>query len=643
MAERPTVLVVDDDPHLREIVRFALEQGGFRVDEAADGRAALTQVDRALPALIVLDIMMPELDGLAVCREVRRKHELPIVFLSSRDDEVDRILGLELGGDDYLTKPFSPRELVARVKAVLRRARPAPVPEVEAPAARMQSRGPLRMDAERWRAWWQDTEVVLTVTEFQLLATLLRVPGKVFTRDELMNRVYDDVVVSDRTIDSHVRRVRQKFASAGGDVIETVHGLGYRLALPERRARPRLWLVFAAVGIAGFALTLAGLAFVRVYDNQLIRQTESELIAQGAVVAEVFRERLRATVPEGAYGRERTAPWPFPIPDDTRLRPILPSLRASDASLPPGDTPRPSRVPAEPLSQAAGLQLTPLLEQVRAATLAGIRVVDTEGVVVASSSPALLWTTLADRTEVQRALRGEPVSVLRRRVADPEDTPLASLSRDTGIRVTVALPVLEGDRVWGAVVLTRTPMTFAKATYADRWNLTATGFVLLGAVALMSLAAAALVGRPVRALVKQTRAIAMSDPSGFEPMARPVVAELAELSESLAGMATALRDRNQYIRSFAANVSHEFKTPLASIQGAVELLRDSADAMAPEQRARFLANVDADARRLTRLVQRLLELARADSMTATPAQVELGPLLEGSPSAPALTVPRTST
>lgn len=232
MAERPTVLVVDDDPHLREIVRFALEQGGFRVDEAADGRAALTQVDHALPALIVLDIMMPELDGLAVCREVRRKHELPIVFLSSRDDEVDRILGLELGGDDYLTKPFSPRELVARVKAVLRRARPTPAPEVEAPAARMQSRGPLRMDAERWRAWWQDTEVVLTVTEFQLLATLLRVPGKVFTRDELMNRVYDDVVVSDRTIDSHVRRVRQKFASAGGDVIETVHGLGYRLALP---------------------------------------------------------------------------------------------------------------------------------------------------------------------------------------------------------------------------------------------------------------------------------------------------------------------------------------------------------------------------------------------------------------------------
>jgi two-component system OmpR family response regulator len=232
VAERPTILVVDDDPHLREIVRFALEQAGFHVEEAADGRAGLERVQRSVPALIVLDIMMPELDGLGVCREVRRKHELPIVFLSSRDDEVDRILGLELGGDDYLTKPFSPRELVARVKAVLRRARPSPTAVESAPAApRMLERGPLRMDSERWRAWWGEHEVVLTVTEFQLLATLLRVPGKVFTRDELMTRVYDDAVVSDRTIDSHVRRVRQKFAAAGGEVIETVHGLGYRLAL----------------------------------------------------------------------------------------------------------------------------------------------------------------------------------------------------------------------------------------------------------------------------------------------------------------------------------------------------------------------------------------------------------------------------
>ncbi len=234
MTERPHILVVDDDPHLREVVGFALTQAGFQVEQASDGRAGLEQVRRSVPALIVLDIMMPEMDGLELCREVRRTHEVPIVFLSSRDDEVDRILGLELGGDDYLTKPFSPRELVARVKAVLRRSRARASPPA-APASKPSEvlrRGPLRMDLELWRAWWNEHEVVLTVTEFHLLAALLRAPGKAFTRDELMTRVYEDVVVSDRTIDSHVRHIRQKFATLGGDVIQTVHGLGYRLALP---------------------------------------------------------------------------------------------------------------------------------------------------------------------------------------------------------------------------------------------------------------------------------------------------------------------------------------------------------------------------------------------------------------------------
>ncbi|WP_309896773.1 histidine kinase dimerization/phospho-acceptor domain-containing protein [Archangium sp.] len=397
---------------------------------------------------------------------------------------------------------------------------------------------------------------------------------------------------------------------------------------PDRqRARPRLWMVFAAVGLGTLVLALLGLAFVRVYDNQLIRQTESELIAQGVVVSEVYRELLRQQVGTEPYGTSRLAPWPFPELPERPLRPILPSLRASDEALPAVEDPPDSAIPSEPRAQRAGEQLSPLLLLVARSTLAGIRVVDTQGVVVASSA-AGVGTTLAGREEVLRALRGEPRSVLRRRLSEPDDVSLASLSRDTGVRVTVVLPVLEQERVWGAVVLSRTPMTFAKAVYADRWNLTATGLVLLGVVALMSLAAAALVVRPVRDLVRQTRAIAASEPSGFEPVAHPVVRELAELSEALAGMATALRDRNQYIRSFAANVSHEFKTPLASIQGAVELLRDSAEQMTPEQRERFLSNIDEDAKRLTRLVQRLLELARADSLVARPSRTELAPLLE---------------
>lgn len=223
----PKILVVDDDPHLRDIVRFALAKEGFAVLEAEDGAQALALFAAEAPDLIVLDITMPELDGTEVCRRLRRDSQVPIVFLSSRDDEIDRVLGLELGGDDYVTKPFSPRELVARIKAVLRRLAPA------APAAEPCEVvcGRLRLDLDGFRAFWGEAEVMLTVTEFALLRALAERPGKVFSRDALMDRAYAlDHYVSDRTIDSHVRRVRAKFQAVGGAPVETVHGLGYKLS-----------------------------------------------------------------------------------------------------------------------------------------------------------------------------------------------------------------------------------------------------------------------------------------------------------------------------------------------------------------------------------------------------------------------------
>lgn len=227
------ILIIDDDPNLREVVRVALELQHFSVAEAADGLAGVKAFEHHQPAAVVLDLMMPELDGFEVCRRIRAQSRTPIVFLSSRDDELDRILGLELGGDDYVTKPFSPRELVARVKAVLRRASPGASPTAAPPPKDSQlSRGPLTLDFEAWRAFWNSAEVTLTVMEFQLLAALLRAPTKAFSRDELIDRAYDGVVVSDRTVDSHIRRVRQKFAAVGGTVVETVHGVGYRLGLP---------------------------------------------------------------------------------------------------------------------------------------------------------------------------------------------------------------------------------------------------------------------------------------------------------------------------------------------------------------------------------------------------------------------------
>lgn len=224
------ILIVDDDAHIREVVSFALSKAGYATVAADNGRSALAMFQQEKPALLVLDILMPELDGTEVCRAIRaqpQNRNTPIIFLSSKDDEVDRIVGLELGGDDYLAKPFSPRELVARVRAILRRS--AVTTEEVTHDAPLQH-GRLRLDAERFKAFWDERELVLTLTEFGVLRTLMQRPGKICTRDHLMDSAYElHKIVSDRTIDSHVRRVRSKFAAMGGAPIETVHGVGYKL------------------------------------------------------------------------------------------------------------------------------------------------------------------------------------------------------------------------------------------------------------------------------------------------------------------------------------------------------------------------------------------------------------------------------
>ena len=221
----PKILIVDDDPAIRDVVRFALSRAGFATQEAEDGSAALSLVQAGMPDLLVLDVMMPRMDGAELCRAIRRTSQVPILFLSSRDDEVDRIVGLEIGGDDYLTKPFSPRELVARVKAILRRA--AEPPDAAAPVLR---HGRLTLDGVAMRAHWDGQEVALTATEFGILRTLMRRPGAMVSRDGLMDGAYrDDRVVSDRTIDSHIRRLRTKFAALDASPIETLPGFGYRL------------------------------------------------------------------------------------------------------------------------------------------------------------------------------------------------------------------------------------------------------------------------------------------------------------------------------------------------------------------------------------------------------------------------------
>lgn len=220
------VLVADDEDRIRDVVEFTLRKNGFEVVSVAGGKAALERIE-ADPGidLVVLDVLMPDLDGLEVCRRLRARARIPVIFLSSRGEEADRVVGLELGGDDYVTKPFSPRELVARVRSVLRRARQ------DQPPGEILEHRRLRLDTRRHIAEVDGEPVALTATEFRVVAAILNAAGKVLTRRQLIELAYPgNHHVAERTVDTHVRRIRHKLRPHGIDPFATVTGVGYREA-----------------------------------------------------------------------------------------------------------------------------------------------------------------------------------------------------------------------------------------------------------------------------------------------------------------------------------------------------------------------------------------------------------------------------
>jgi len=227
---RRTILVVDDEPEITDIVRRYLEQDGYRVVSVADGRSALTAFHREKPSLILLDLMLPEIDGWEVARQIRAAGTTPLIMLTARSEEIDRLLGLGLGADDYITKPFSPREVVARVRAVLRRASGATPAEVV-------TVGDLEIDQGRLEVRRDGTPVSLTPTEFRLLAAMAGAPGRVFTRLQLIDLVQGHAFEGyERTIDAHIKNLRQKLEPdpRRPRYVLTVHGAGYRFADPAR-------------------------------------------------------------------------------------------------------------------------------------------------------------------------------------------------------------------------------------------------------------------------------------------------------------------------------------------------------------------------------------------------------------------------
>ena len=227
----PTIALVDDDRHILTSVSMALEAEGYRTQTYSDGATALNGLQETPPDVAILDIKMPRMDGMELLRRVRQQSDMPVIFLTSTDEEIDELFGLKMGADDYVAKPFSQRLVVERVKAVLRRAQARDGIGTDEEAARVLERGMLRLDPERHTCHWDGKSVTLTVTEFLILQALAARPGVVKTRDALMDAAYDDqVYVDDRTIDSHIKRLRKKFKQVDDDfdVIETLYGVGYR-------------------------------------------------------------------------------------------------------------------------------------------------------------------------------------------------------------------------------------------------------------------------------------------------------------------------------------------------------------------------------------------------------------------------------
>lgn len=388
----------------------------------------------------------------------------------------------------------------------------------------------------------------------------------------------------------------------------------------------RLRNILLIMMLTVLALPLGGLYFFRIYENELVRQTEIELIAQSAVLAATYRQLMRLdrmtaltltainTKEQEPKNAALTAAYKsqMEINPSGYFTPIPPTLDLTD----PIELPRPEAritgVMANAKATAAGQAMTRIVLDTQQVTLAGVRLLDEQGIVIGGKEE--IGLSLAHIPEVRLALRGKFKSIIRQRISDEPPPPLYSISRGTTIRVFTAFPILDQQRVLGVVYLSRTPNNIIKHLYEGRRViLTVTG-TLLGSAVLLVLFVSSSISRPIRELILQTEKVAQGEQRIVEPIKHPVTYEVAQLSDSFASMSKTLAERTDYIKRFAAHVSHEFKTPLTSMQGALELLQEHLETMTAERRQRFLDNLMVDTQRLRNLVTRLLELARADAL-----------------------------
>jgi signal transduction histidine kinase len=391
---------------------------------------------------------------------------------------------------------------------------------------------------------------------------------------------------------------------------------------PKHLFRLRSLLLLATLTV--LMLPLGSLYFFSLYQNELVRQTESELIAQSAVIAATFKQLVAIQSQGVPYGKllNKNILIGHLSRSDNPYTPITATLDLSTTTIwSRREAAQAIYNTSDPLAQKIGLQLKDILSDTQKITLAGIRLLDWRGTVIAGRAEVGL--SLAHITEVQKALAGQYYSAIRERISDEPPPPLASISRGTGIRVFTAYPITSNNYLYGVIYLSRTPKNLLKHLYENRLKVFyIASIILLTTLALVLFVAASIV-RPIRQLIQQTQSVTHGKCSKIIPLENPVTNELALLSESFADMANTLSERSTYIRDFAAHVSHEFKTPITAMQGALELLQDHSTNMPIQTRQRFISNMLEDTERLKHLVSRLLELARIDAMTASPEQTDL--------------------
>ncbi len=392
----------------------------------------------------------------------------------------------------------------------------------------------------------------------------------------------------------------------------------------KHRFRFRLRTLLLTVNVVVMLLPLAAVYTLHLYENELIRRTESGLISQGALLAATYKQAIIGAVQERQIILPGVQlPVDSPFQSDEQFIPIKAGLNADKENiLPPPPEGLPPEQQPDKWAILAGESIEPILREGKRITLTGVRVLDYQGIVVASSGTEKGFS-LVNRKEIQQALHGYYAAVLRQRISDEPDPDYDSISRGSNHRVFVAMPVVHNNKILGVVALSRSTISMGKGLYHIRSRLLRAAPAILIAVILFSVITTLIITAPLKALIRQAHRIRQGDSNAVFPLKHPGTAEVADLSQSIVEMATSLEERASYIKTFASNVSHEFKTPLASLKGSVELLGSYGDDMSREEREKFLSNMGEDIERLERMVRRLLELARADVITPGTASCDV--------------------